>query len=48
MLTCIFHRVDSDTAFYPCQTSGKYHSNTLQTVPGTAHKSAVPLGDKNI
>lgn len=43
LLTCIFHRVDSDIAFCPCQTSGKYHSNILQTVHGTAHRSAVPL-----
>lgn len=45
LLTCIFHRVDSDTAFCPCQTSGKYHSNILQTVHGTAHRSAVPLNN---
>lgn len=48
LLTCIFHRAGSDTAFCSCQTSGKYHSNTLQTVCGTAHKSAEPLDDKKI
>lgn len=48
LLTCIFHRADSDTAFCSCQTSGKYHSNTLQTLCDTAHKSAEPLDDKKI
>lgn len=47
LLTCIFHRVDSDTVFCTCQTSGKYHSNILQTVHGTAHRSAVPLNNKH-
>lgn len=42
LLTCIFHKADSDTASYPCRTSGKCHSNTLRTAYDTPHMSAVP------
>lgn len=34
--------VDSGIASYPCQTSGKCHSNTPQTADDTAGKSVVP------